>query len=104
MIEVGIKVNPAACKHMNMICASLALSFSGFIACKLSIAFRPKGVAAESNPRKLAAKFKVIYEIDSWFFGTEGNTLANIGLNWRANFSAAPEIINSSIIPQKKAK
>ena len=60
MIEVAINVSPDACKHMNMICASLALSFSGLMVCKLSIAFNPKGVAAESNPKKFAAKFKVI--------------------------------------------
>jgi len=68
------------------------------------MAFKPKGVAAESNPRKLAAKFKVMYDIDSWFLGTEGKTLANTGLNLLASFSAAPETINNSIKPQKKAK
>ena len=65
IIEVGINVKPAACKHINIICASLALSFSGFKVCKLSMAFNPNGVAAESNPRKFAAKFKVMYEMDS---------------------------------------
>jgi hypothetical protein len=38
--------------------------FSGFISCKLSIALRPKGVAAESSPKKLAAKFSVMYDIE----------------------------------------
>ena len=58
MIEVAIKVSPEACKHINIIWASLALSLSGLSDCRLSMAFNPKGVAAESNPKKLAAKFK----------------------------------------------
>ena len=58
MIDVGINVKPAACKHINMIWASLARSLSGFNSCKLCMAFNPNGVAAESNPKKLAEKFK----------------------------------------------
>ena len=44
------------------------------------MAFNPNGVAAESNPKKLAAKFNVMYETDSWFFGTEGNILEKKGI------------------------
>ena len=60
MIEVGMSVSPAACKHINMICELLARSFSLFSSCRLSIAFKPNGVAALSSPRKFAAKFKVM--------------------------------------------
>ena len=104
MIEVGIKVSPAACKHMNMIWASLALSLSGFNSCRLCMALSPNGVAAESKPKKLAAKFKVMYEIDSWFLGIVGKTLVKIGLIFLASFSAAPDSMSSCINPQKKAK
>ena len=41
------------------------LSLSGFNSCRLSIALSPNGVAAESKPKKLAAKFNVMYETDS---------------------------------------
>ena len=68
------------------------------------MAFSPNGVAAESKPKKFAAKFKVMYETDSWCFGTEGNIFEKNGLSFLANFSEAPEIINNSIKPQKKAK
>ena len=104
IIEVGISVSPAACKHINMICASLASSFLGLSSCKLCIALSPNGVAAESRPKKLAAKFKVMYDIDSWFLGNDGNILEKAGLNNFANFSAAPESISNCIIPQKNAK
>ena len=60
MIEVGISVNPAACRQRNMIWLLEALSFAGFTSCMLSIAFNPKGVAALSSPRKFAAKFIVM--------------------------------------------
>ena len=60
IIEVGIKVNPAACKHKNIIGLLEAFSLSVFTSCMLSMAFSPKGVAALSNPKKFAAKFIVI--------------------------------------------
>jgi hypothetical protein len=37
-----------------------ALSLAGFASCMLSMAFKPKGVAALSSPRKFAAKFMVM--------------------------------------------
>src|SRR5574340_1584719 len=57
IILTGIKVSPDACKQRNMICELEAVSLWGFISCKLSIAFIPKGVAALSRPNKLAEKF-----------------------------------------------
>jgi hypothetical protein len=54
-----------------MIWASLARSLSGFSSCKLSIAFKPNGVAAESNPKKFGSKFNVIYEIEGGFWDTK---------------------------------
>src|SRR5690606_40061472 len=83
---------------------SLARSFCGLISCRLSIALSPNGVAAESSPRKLAAKFNVIYEIDSWPFGTLGKTFTKTGLSSLASFSAAPESINNYISPQKNTR
>src|SRR5690348_6159058 len=53
----GINVRPDACKHKNIICALEAVSFLGFISCRLSIALIPKGVAALSRPKRLAEKF-----------------------------------------------
>ena len=60
MMLTGIKVRPEACKHKNMIWAFDAVSFLGLICCKLSIALIPNGVAALSNPSKLAEKFIII--------------------------------------------
>ena len=80
MMEVGIRVRPAAWRHINIIWASLALLLSVLSSCRLSIALRPKGVAAESNPNRLAAKFKVIYDIEGWLLGREGNIFLNAGL------------------------
>jgi hypothetical protein len=60
MMLVGSSVRPAACRHRNMIWLLVARSGAGLFSCMLSMAFRPKGVAALSRPRKLAAKFKVM--------------------------------------------
>ncbi len=60
MILTGIKEKPAACKHKNMSCAFEAVCLVGFISCKLSIAFKPNGVAALSSPKRLAEKFIII--------------------------------------------
>src|SRR5690606_33047712 len=57
IIDTGMSVRPDACRQRNMICALEARSLSGFISCRLSIAFSPKGVAALSRPRRLAEKF-----------------------------------------------
>jgi hypothetical protein len=48
IIEVAINVSPEACKHMNMICITSFVFQDLFV---LSMALRPKGVAAESKPR-----------------------------------------------------
>src|SRR5678815_3541444 len=68
MMVTGISVSPAACKHKNITCALDALSFDGFNSCKLCIAFIPKGVAALSNPKRLAEKFKTMCPIAGWSF------------------------------------
>ena len=60
MMDVGMSVKPAACRHKNMIWLLLAFPLSSFTSCMLSMAFKPKGVAALSRPKKLAAKFMVI--------------------------------------------
>jgi hypothetical protein len=51
----GMSVMPAVLRTRNMICASVASSFSGLSVWRLSIAFSPIGVAALSRPRKFAA-------------------------------------------------
>src|ERR1700730_4262098 len=60
MMLTGINVRPDACSTMNMICELEAVSFSGFTSCKLCMAFKPNGVAALSNPNRLAEKFIII--------------------------------------------
>ena len=79
IIETGIKVSPPACKHRNIICELLALSLSGFKVCKLSIAFKPNGVAALSKPKRLAEKFNNICPKEGWFLGISGNNLEKKG-------------------------
>ena len=61
IILTGISVRPDACKHKNITCALDALVLSGFISCRLSMAFMPNGVAALSSPRRLAEKFIIMW-------------------------------------------
>ena len=72
MMASGIRVNPEVCRTRNMICASVASSGFGLSVCRLSIAFRPKGVAALSSPSRLAEKFITMWPLAGWFFGTPG--------------------------------
>ena len=51
----------------------------GFNSCRLSIAFKPKGVAALSRFNKLAEKFIIICPVAGWFFGMSGNILEKKG-------------------------
>src|SRR5204863_1911321 len=63
IILTGINVSPEACRHKNIICALDAFTLSGFSSCKLSIALMPNGVAALSNPRRLAEKFIIMWPL-----------------------------------------
>jgi hypothetical protein len=86
--------------NINIIWASLARSLSGFSSCKLSIAFNPNGVAAESN-LKVSSKIQRHIRNRRVVLGILGNTLQTLDLK-QSNFPEAPEIINNSISPQKK--
>ena len=60
MIDIGIRVRPLVFMTRNMIIGFEAVSFLGFNSCSCSIAFRPRGVAALSNPSMFAAMFMKI--------------------------------------------
>src|ERR1700730_6243520 len=79
IILTGIIVRPEACNNMNMIWALEAVSLLGLSSCKLFMAFRPKGVAALSSPRRLAEKFITICPMEGWFLGTSGKSLLKKG-------------------------
>ena len=57
MIVIGISVNPEALIQRNMIIGLLADSLSVLNSCNCCMAFNPIGVAALSNPNRLAEKF-----------------------------------------------
>ena len=79
MTVTGIRVRPDACSAMNMIWALDATSLFGFNSCKLSIAFKPKGVAALSRLSRLALKFIIICPVAGWPLGISGNILEKNG-------------------------
>src|SRR5690606_23230895 len=79
IILTGMRVRPLARKIKNISWALDALSLWGFNSCRLSIAFKPKGVAALSNPSILAEKFIIMCPIAGWFLGTSGNSLLKKG-------------------------
>src|ERR1700687_5548565 len=89
MMLTGINVSPDACKHRNIIWALDAVSLSGLISCKLSMALIPNGVAALSRPNKLAEKFITMWPMAGWFFGTSGNNFEKTG----------PIIFDKSLMP-----
>src|SRR6476620_8637411 len=93
IILTGMSVNPAACKHKNIICAFDALSFDGLISCRLCMALIPNGVAALSRPRRLAEKFNIIWPIAGWSFGSSGNSLEKNG----------PMILDNILIPPARS-
>ena len=90
MMDSGIKVKPEVCKTKNMICGSLASSLLGFRVCKLSMALRPKGVAALSKPKKLAEKFITRWPAAGWLRGTCGKMREKNGPITLATNSMAP--------------
>lgn len=79
IILMGIKVRPEACSTKNMIWALLAVSLFGFSVCRLSMAFRPNGVAALSNPSRLAEKFIIMCPYAGCLGGSSGNNLLKKG-------------------------
>ena len=72
MMASGIRVKPEVCSTRNMIWALVGSSLFGFSVCRLSIAFRPNGVAALSRPSRLAEKFITMWPLAGWSFGTSG--------------------------------
>lgn len=101
IILTGIRVSPDACKTINMICELLAVSLSGFKVCKLSIAFKPKGVAALSKPSRLAEKFIIICPMAGCFGGTSGNNLPKKGPTIRDKNRMAPAFSPMFMNPKK---
>src|SRR5688572_4668196 len=79
IIVTGISVKPDACNAKNIICELDATALLEFSSCKLSIAFKPNGVAALSRLSKLAEKFIIICPVAGWPFGTSGNILEKNG-------------------------
>ncbi len=75
IIPVGINVTPEVFNTKNVIIAGVAVSFLSFNSCKLSIAFNPKGVAADPNPTIFTIIFEAINPKDSCPSGIEGNSL-----------------------------
>ena len=102
MIVSGIKVRPLVCSTKNMICALVAFSLSGLIDCKLSMAFKPKGVAALSSPSILALKFITICPMAGCFSGTSGNNLFINGFKSLAIQLMAPARSAIFMSPKKK--
>src|SRR5579862_4032378 len=79
MTATGIILKPEACRLKNMICAFEADDLFGFNSCKLSIVFKPNGVAALSRPRRFAEKFIIIWPNTGCPFGTSGKSRVKNG-------------------------
>mgnify|MGYP006137027463 CR=1 FL=1 len=99
MIASGMSVNPEVCSTRNMIWALLASSLFGFRLCRLSIAFRPKGVAALSRPSRLAEKFITMWPVAGWSFGTSGKMREKNGEITFANQAMAPAFSPMFMMP-----
>ena len=56
-MEIGMMVRPDVLSTRNIIMGLVAVSFLVLSVCRLSMAFRPSGVAALSRPSMLAAMF-----------------------------------------------
>ena len=102
MMLIGISVSPEVFSTRNMIIGLLAVSFLGFSSCNPSMAFRPKGVAALSNPNMLAAKFMKILPVTGCPLGISGKSLVNRGLNTRAKRLMIPPFSPIFMIPNHK--
>src|SRR6476661_10075481 len=72
-----------------MIWALDALSALGLISCRLCMAFKPKGVAALSNPKRFAEKFIIIWPIAGCPFGNSGKSFEKKG----------PMILDNNLMP-----
>ena len=79
IIVTGIKVRPEACNAKNINCALLATFLLGLSSCRLSMALRPKGVAALSRLSRFAEKFIIICPVAGCPLGTSGNILEKKG-------------------------
>src|SRR5258706_10994108 len=99
----GINVGPHACRHKNMIWASDATDLLGLISCRLSIVFKPKGVAALSNPKRLAEKFIIICPIAGWPFGIPGKSFVKKGPMILDNKLTPPALSAIHMNPMKRA-
>ena len=80
IILVGIRVSPLALMARNMIMASEALSGSLLSSCRRFMVSSPRGVAALSNPNRLAEILIKILPIAGSPWGIEGNNVRSRGL------------------------
>ena len=99
MTEVGTSVSPAVLSTRNMICASLAVSFTGFSSCSSPIALRPSGVAALSSPSMVAERFMVTLPLAGWSLGTSLSSMRNKGETALESTRITPAFSPIFIIP-----
>ena len=102
IMETGINVRPDVLSTRNIIIGFVAVSFLVLSSCNCSIALRPSGVAALSNPSILAATFMKILPVTGCPFGISGNRRVNTGDSTFANTFTTPPFSPIFIIPSHK--
>ena len=98
-MDIGMSVSPLVFSTRNIIIGLLAVSFFWFRSCNCSMAFRPKGVAALSNPSMLAAMFINIEPVTGCPLGISGNSLVKTGLSSLASTFTTPPFSPIFMIP-----
>ena len=101
MMLIGMSVSPEVFKTRNIIIGLVAVSFFGFSSCKPSIAFKPNGVAALSNPSIFAARFIKMLPVTGCPLGISGKSLQNRGFNNLENKAMTPPFSPIFIIPSQ---
>ncbi len=104
MMVMGMIVSPEAFMHKNIIMASLAVSFDLLKDCISCIAFSPMGVAALSNPSKLAEKFMNMAPVAGCPAGIPGKSLLNTGAAIFAKRWITPPFSPTFIIPSQSER
>ncbi len=97
----GMIVRPEVWITRNISCASVASSLFGLSDCRLSMAFRPNGVAALSRPSILAEKFITMWPLAGWLRGTPGKMREKNGPITRANRLMAPAFSPTFMMPSQ---
>ena len=102
MMLTGMMVSPEVLSTRNIIMELEAVSFFALSACSSSMALRPSGVAALSNPSILAEMFMKILPKTGWFLGISGNSLVKTGLSSRAMALTTPPRSPIFITPSQR--